>query len=534
MGYQRRVHGGTTQANMRPIPVLLIVLAGSYSCAALSSETDVVVPETFGHREAFANLPAADFIQTVSSSGGSEADCERFADDTIADIKATVIEQQRIVDEVPNGDLCAAEGQKEVIMAKNATETAKTEAEAAEKALNTTETDKARICTAGVDLPTVYLNLLQNSCFNYEDTLAYKVAKGKCKDATEAVKKAKEAAKQAKEDVDAKEDEQEEHEKEAQRLKSGCLCDTHQRQTQIQAAQEKATSTHESEWTRAHEVLCALKQTPECDISPCPTVERRTLADGVAEAKEALCKEAQADAPTKSPTQSPTIDVIKFGDTITLQGATTSEYLALDSTRAVGGMQNPPSSRNPSEWTIQGLEGENVLKGTHGHSYLGQQSSGWFYLKHRVTGWYLACTQVDPSKGPYNDGHYDTKVTMVHPDDDRFNNFKQIQKQDNADRLMTKDNYMTAQQMKETVRWRFTQSNGLSTESKLFPDSNNGFEVNQLVRMQMQLQNSLGPHVRDGRYLEFEGAARTTSGPSPAGQRGTWFKGGEFTVKVQP
>merc|ERR1711957_1139189 len=255
--------------------------------------------------------------------------------------------------------------------------------------------------------------------------------------------------------------------------------------------------------TRAHEVLCALKQTPECDIPPCPTVERRTLADGVAEAKEAHCTLAPTKSPTKSPTQSPTIDLINFGDTITLQGATTSEYLALDSTRAVGGMQNPPSSRNPSEWTIQGLEGENVLKGTHGHSYLGQQSSGWFYLKHRVTGWYLACTQVDPSKGQYN-----------------------------ADRLMTKDNYMTAQQMKETVRWRFTQSNGLSTESKLFPDSNNGFEVNQLVRMQMQLQNSLGPHVQDGRYLEFEGAARTTSGPSPAGKRGDWFKGGEFTVKV--
>merc|ERR1712166_1736038 len=364
MGYQRRVHGGTTQANMRPIPVLLIVLAGSYSCAALSSKADLVVPETFGHREAFANLPAAEFIQTVSSSGGSEADCEQFADDTIADIKATVIEQQRIVDEVLNGDLCAAEGQKEVIMAKNATETAKTEAEAAEKALNTTETDKARICTAGVDLPTVYLNQLQNSCFNYEDTLAYEVAKGKCKDAKEAVKKATEAAKQAKEDVKAKEDEQEEHETEAQRLKSGCLCDTHQRQTKIQAAQEKATSTHQSEWTRAHEVLCALKQTPECDIPPCPTVEQRTLADGVAEAKEAHCTRA----PTKSPTQSPTIDVIKFGDTITLQGATTSEryYLEAPNNRQlgdhpfpVGGDLSVPLSDHGGEWVIVGT-GDNT------------------------------------------------------------------------------------------------------------------------------------------------------------------------------
>merc|ERR1712166_957290 len=286
MGYQRRVHGGTTQANMRPIPVLLIVLAGSYSCAALSSKTDVVVPETFGHREAFANLPASDFIQTVSSSGGSEADCEQFANDTITDIKATVIDQQRILDEVPNGDLCAAEGQKEVIMAKNATETAKTEAEAAEKALNTTETDKARICTAGVDLPTVYLNQLQNSCFNYEDTLAYEVAKGKCKE--------------------IKEDEQEEYEKEAQRLKSGCLCDTHQRQTKIQAAHDQATSTHQSEWTRAHEVLCALDQTPECHIPPCPTVTQPTFAAGVAEAKEAHCTRAPTKSPTKSPTKRPT------------------------------------------------------------------------------------------------------------------------------------------------------------------------------------------------------------------------------------
>merc|ERR1712166_1262945 len=385
MGYQRRVHGGTTQANMRPIPVLLIVLAGSYSCAALSSKADIVVPETFGHREAFANLPAADFIQTVSSSGGSEADCEQFANDTIADIKATVIDQQRIVDEVPNGDLCAAEGQEEVIKAKNATETAKTEAEAAEKALNTTETDKARICTAGVDLPTVYLNQLQNSCFNYEDTLAYKVAKGKCKDAKEAVKKATEAAKQAKEDVKAKEDEQEEHETEAQRLKSGCLCDTHQRQTKIQAAQEKATLTHQSEWTRAHEVLCALKQTPECDMPPCPTVERRTLADGVAEAKEAHCTRAPTKSPTKSPTQSPTIDVIKFGDTITLQGATTSEryYLTVGGhPYPVGGKPDDPTFQRRGEWVIESPTSdyghEKILKdGRHGN-YLGQHHSGSF------------------------------------------------------------------------------------------------------------------------------------------------------------
>merc|ERR1712166_1385754 len=387
MGYQRRVHGGTTQANMRPIPVLLIVLAGSYSCAALSSKADLVVPETFGHREAFANLPAADFIQTVSSSGGSEADCEQFANDTIADIKATVIDQQRIVDEVPNGDLCAAEGQKEVIMAKNATETAKTEAEAAEKALNTTETDKARICTAGVDLPTVYLNQLQNSCFNYEDILAYKVAKGKCKDAKEAVKKATEAAKQAKEDVKAKEDEQEEHETEAQRLKSGCLCDTHQRQTEIQAAQEKATSTHESEWTRAHEVLCALKQTPECDIPPCPTVEQRTLTEGVAEAKEAHCTLAPTKSPTKSPTQSPTIDVIKFGDTISLHGAATSEryYLQAPNNRQlgdhpypVGGDLSVPLSDHGGEWVIVGT-GDNTqvdYSGKNGHKLEGTGSLG--------------------------------------------------------------------------------------------------------------------------------------------------------------
>merc|ERR1712160_150640 len=298
--------GRTTQANMRPIPVLLIVLAGSYSCAAVSSKADAVVPETFGHREAFANLPAADFIQTVSSSGGSEADCEKFADDTIADIKATVNEQQKFVDAVPNGDLCAAEGQEEVIMAKNATETAKTEAKAAEKASEDAEVDKGRICAAPVDLPTVDLNLLQNSCFNYEGTLAYEAAKGKCKDATEAVKKAKEAAKKAKEAKEAKEDEQEEYEKEARQLKSGCLCDTHQRQTKIQAAHEKATSTHQSEWTRAHEVLCALKQTPECDTPTCPTVTQPTLAEGVAEAKEAHCTRAPTESPTKSPTKRPT------------------------------------------------------------------------------------------------------------------------------------------------------------------------------------------------------------------------------------
>merc|ERR1712160_132077 len=71
----------------------------------------------------------------------------------------------------------------------------------------------------------------------------------------------------------------------AQRLKSGCLCDTHQRQT---------------------EVLCALDQTPECDIPPCPTVTQPTFAAGVAEAKEAHCTRAPTKSPTKSPTKRPT------------------------------------------------------------------------------------------------------------------------------------------------------------------------------------------------------------------------------------
>merc|ERR1712195_220839 len=105
----------------------------------------------------------------------------------------------------------------------------------------------------------------------------------------------------------AKEDEQEEYEKEARQLKSGCLCDTHQRQTKIQVAQEKATSTHQSEWTRAHEVLCALKQTPECDIPPCPTVAQPTLAEGVAEAKEALCTQAQTAEPPAAATCAPSV-----------------------------------------------------------------------------------------------------------------------------------------------------------------------------------------------------------------------------------
>merc|ERR1712195_247915 len=98
----------------------------------------------------------------------------------------------------------------------------------------------------------------------------------------------------------------EEHEKAAQRLKSGCLCDAHQRQTEVKAAHDEATSTHQSEWTRAHEVLCALNQTPECDIPPCPTVTQPTLAEGVAEAKEAHCTRAPTKSPTKSPTKRPT------------------------------------------------------------------------------------------------------------------------------------------------------------------------------------------------------------------------------------
>merc|ERR1740130_1862549 len=185
-------------------------------------------------------------------------------------------------------------------MAKNATETAKTEAKAAEKASEDAEVDKGRICAAPVDLPTVDLNLLQNSCFNYEGTLAYEAAKGKCKEAKEA--------------KEIKEDEQEEYEKEAQRLKSGCLCDTHQRQTKIQAAHDQATSTHQSEWTRAHEVLCALDQTPECHIPPCPTVTQPTFAAGVAEAKEAHCTRAPTKSPTKRPTKSPTaVKVVVVG-----------------------------------------------------------------------------------------------------------------------------------------------------------------------------------------------------------------------------
>jgi len=289
--------------------LLLLIALIALSAAVPTKTADAVVPESkFDHRVAFSQMSPTDFIQAMSKAGNTEGQCREFATDTLADITATVTSSQTTMDAIDTGASCAGQGQDAVAAAQAIVDTKAAALVAGQAAAATALSTKTTTCTAGVDLPTVNLDVLKaTTCYDYTTAASYTAANQACTDAIAALANADQAViVQQTEKTDA-ETALAADQAEASRLVSGCLCDVHKEQKAAWTAVESATASHEAEWQQAQHILCALDSTlSTCSVPACPSVTKPTVANGVANADTEHCTEAPSTAPTTAPTDAPT------------------------------------------------------------------------------------------------------------------------------------------------------------------------------------------------------------------------------------
>jgi len=266
---------------------LLLVALTAYQCSALPAlaDTYAVVPENFDRREAFANLPAAEFIQQMNESGATAEHCKQFAEDTIKDIKEGSATESNTIALVETGAKCAAEGQNEVTEAQEDLNKAEGKKAAKDQAQQKDKENVAAKCTASVDLGKVYLDELKGNCYDYTKSDDWGPATEKCKAATEEENAAIKEQTKANTDVADKKKSLQTAKTEAASLEANCLCSAYMAQTEAKAAPAAWTKSQLSEWKRAHEILCAVDQKEEaCVVPPFPAVE---LPEDVAGATDA-------------------------------------------------------------------------------------------------------------------------------------------------------------------------------------------------------------------------------------------------------
>merc|ERR1712166_1217763 len=129
---------------------------------------------------AFSSMTPTAFISAMTKTGGSKADCGTFARTTVADIDTDVSSEQGVLNEVANGDDCAALGQTlvkstkaDVVAAQAVVVTKQGEAADALSA-------KSTACSARVDF-SVGLELLEaQTCYDYTSKASFTQAKATC------------------------------------------------------------------------------------------------------------------------------------------------------------------------------------------------------------------------------------------------------------------------------------------------------------------------------------------------------------------
>ena len=203
---------------------------------------------------------AADFIQ---ESGGTEADCEEFARDTMTTITDDVsVAQGNLQNNHDLGTKCAEEGNEEASAAQD-------RATATTAAAASALTAKEAACDANVELP---LNSLDSEPTNYKTHANFLSAKTSCEEAQkvsiEAAQAAKDATKESATQAAA-----------ADSKKSECNCRVQLEQATMWTQAQDAASQHQDTWKRAQDVLCALDI--KCERSICPTVSRPELPSTV-------------------------------------------------------------------------------------------------------------------------------------------------------------------------------------------------------------------------------------------------------------
>merc|ERR1712028_194625 len=283
---------GTTQKTIMAFRLLVLVALAAYKCDALPSATDLVVPEGMMMQVAFSSMTPTAFISAMTKSGGSEADCKTFASTTVSDIKTAVSSEQGELNDVANGDECAALGQTLVTSTKADVVAAQADVVTKQDLAATALTAKNAACSAGVDFSVGLEALEANSCYDYTSQTGYTQAKATCDLATTSLKTADANVATAQTVVTDYQATAAYAVTEAARLESGCLCNAHKRQTAAWASATTDHASHAADWKQAHEILCALDSaSTTCNFDACPTVTKPRVAAGVENADQNHCTE---------------------------------------------------------------------------------------------------------------------------------------------------------------------------------------------------------------------------------------------------
>merc|ERR1712166_1386055 len=276
--------------NMMGRRYLMLTLVAVF-CTAVPT-TDLVIPEKIDFA---AYSTSTSFIQAMSKSGGTEADCRTFATTTIDTIHTDVKSEQGILDAGDTGKKCADTGQDVVANAQGKLDAADKDQLAKQGLAATRLNAKKTACTASVAFNVNLDTLESKECYDSTKEQSYINAKSTCTSATSAMTKADEAVTTAKITV---KDSQREHDDalaQAAQLKSACHCRVKKEQAEAWTAASKATAAHAADWKQAHEVICALDKKIPCDTVPdCPALEQVTLSKDISseDCTQALAAEA--------------------------------------------------------------------------------------------------------------------------------------------------------------------------------------------------------------------------------------------------
>merc|ERR1711865_117520 len=386
---------GTTRKTIMAFRLLVLVALAAYKCDALPSATDLVVPQGMMMQVAFSSMTPTAFISAMTKSGGSEADCKTFASTTVSDIKTAVSSEQGELNDVANGDECAALGQTLVTSTKADVVAAQADVVTKQGLAATALTAKSTACSAGVDF-SVGLELLESeTCYDYTSQTGYTQAKATCDSATTSLKTADAAVVAAQTVVTDYQATAANAVAEASRLMSGCLCKAHKAQTTAWASVQEAHASHAADWKQAHEIICALDSATTCNFAACPAVTKPRVATGVENAVQDHCTEA----PTATPTATPTTDAPTTGAPTT--GTPTTDA------PTTGAPTDPPQARDCTK--IQGQYWSSSINGrtleTINYYQAGHARDMWNGLPGTVNG--AACgSGSDPSQSYCNCQYY--------------------------------------------------------------------------------------------------------------------------------
>jgi len=269
--------------------------------------TATVVPEESDRKldyyHAFSNSAPAQFLQDVTNSGGSEADCREFADETVSGINTSVGIQQDTLNGMDSGENCAQEGQSFVPSSQGELDTAKEVVTDKEGAAAIALAAKTAACTADVAFIVSLDNLKSNEeCYDYRAQEKFISAESTCVSATADSATADEAVSIAQTAETAAEAALEKVVAEAAKLESDCYCTVKNAQAAAWALATSSAPSNTADWKQAHKVLCALNKATTCDVPDCPAATKPTLASAVNNA------DCSPDASTDAITEPTVVD----------------------------------------------------------------------------------------------------------------------------------------------------------------------------------------------------------------------------------